>query len=194
MFTLHWSLSKQTHVYVHSIGPQQALTTEALTSEVESSMAGSLPLENLLPQNVGVNMELLVAVDHNQLWTMASETVDPIQWSHLPPSREVPPERLVHSINRCSSATTRNPSCNLATFSMWGNHLAYAATQGTYNVQYLQGCWSSVPSSCCFLSVSDFSFITYMWSFDKYYVAILRIFHSHIVDCCMWHRNCWTAE
>ena len=26
--------------------------------------------------------KLLVAVDHNQLWTMASETVDPIDWSH----------------------------------------------------------------------------------------------------------------
>ena len=26
-------------------------------------------------------MELLVAVDHNQLRTMASETVDPIDWS-----------------------------------------------------------------------------------------------------------------
>ena len=28
------------------------------------------------------NGELLVAVDHNQLWIMASETVDPIGWSH----------------------------------------------------------------------------------------------------------------
>ena len=30
--------------------------------------------------------ELLVAVDHNQLLTLASETVDPIDWSHPPPS------------------------------------------------------------------------------------------------------------
>ena len=30
--------------------------------------------------------ELLVTVDHNQLRTMASETVDPIDWSHQPPS------------------------------------------------------------------------------------------------------------
>ena len=36
---------------------------------------------------------------------MASETVDPIDWSHPPPTWAVPPERLVHSINRCSSAT-----------------------------------------------------------------------------------------
>ena len=53
-------------------------------------------MENLLPQNVGsiINYfqyalkqptgELLVAVNHNQLRTMASETVDPIDWSHPP--------------------------------------------------------------------------------------------------------------
>ena len=54
---------------------------------------------------------------------MASETVDPIYWSHPQPSWAVPPEPLVHSINRCSSATTGIRSCNLATFSMRGNHL-----------------------------------------------------------------------
>ena len=32
--------------------------------------------------------ELLVAVDHNQLRTMASETVISIDWSHSPPSWE----------------------------------------------------------------------------------------------------------
>ena len=48
------------------------------------------------------NGELLVAVDQNQLMTMASQTVDPIDWSHPPPSWAVPPERLVHSINQCS--------------------------------------------------------------------------------------------
>ena len=36
---------------------------------------------------------------------MASETVDPIDWPHPPPTLAVPPERLVHSINRCSSVT-----------------------------------------------------------------------------------------
>ena len=44
---------------------------------------------------------------------MASETVDPIDWSHLPPLWAVPSERLVHSINRCSSATAGIRSCNL---------------------------------------------------------------------------------
>ena len=61
---------------------------------------------------------------------MASETVDPIDWSHLPPSGAVPPEHLVHSINRCSSATAGIRSCNLAAINMGGNHLAYVATQG----------------------------------------------------------------
>ena len=37
------------------------------------------------------NGELLVAVDHSQLRTMASETVDPIDWSHPPPSLAVSP-------------------------------------------------------------------------------------------------------
>ena len=46
-------------------------------------------------------------------------------WSH-----SSPPDRLVHSINRCSSATPGIHSCNLATFGKRGNHLAYAATQG----------------------------------------------------------------
>ena len=35
-------------------------------------------------------MELLVAVNHNQLRTMASETVDPIDWSHPHPQGQYP--------------------------------------------------------------------------------------------------------
>ena len=103
-------------------------------------MARSLPMENLLLQNVGQlsttcsnelkqpTGELLVAVNHNQLRTMASETVDPIDWSHPPPSWAVPPKRLVHSINQGNQSGNR--TCNR---SMLGNHLAYAATQGIKN-------------------------------------------------------------
>ena len=69
------------------------------------------------------NGELLVAVDRNQVRTMASEMLDPIDWSHPSPTRAVPPERLVHSINRCSSATA-----GIRSYSMRGNHLACAAT------------------------------------------------------------------
>ena len=81
-------------------------------------MARSLPVENLLGQNVGSiinylqwwlklpNGELLVAVNHNQLRTMASETVNPIDWSHPPPSWAVPPEHLVHSRDSAGLSAT----------------------------------------------------------------------------------------
>ena len=55
---------------------------------------------------------------------MASETVDPIDWSH---PWVVLPERLLHRINLCSLSSTGNRSCN---FRMRGNQLAYAATRG----------------------------------------------------------------
>ena len=80
------------------------------------------------------NGELLVAVDHNQLRTMVSETVDPIDWSHPLPSWAVPPECLVHSINQCSLSGNR--TCNR---SMRGNHLAYATTQGILRPRALDG-------------------------------------------------------
>ena len=45
-------------------------------------------------------MEFLVEVNHNQLRTMASEMVDPIYWSHPPPSWAVPPElHVIHGLN-----------------------------------------------------------------------------------------------
>ena len=56
---------------------------------------------------------------------MASETVDPIDWSHRPPSWAVPPESHVHRMNQCNLSWTRTYNR-----SMRGNHLAYAATQG----------------------------------------------------------------
>ena len=94
-------------------------------------------MENLPPQNVSTtfsnvlkqpNGELLVAVNHNRLRTMASEMVDPIGDGRLvPPATLIgsPPERHVHSMNQCNLSGTR--TCNR---SMRGNHLAYAATQG----------------------------------------------------------------
>ena len=75
----------------------------------------STTCSNVLKQPNG---ELLVAVNHNQVRTMASETVDPIDWSYSPPSWAVPPERLVHSINQCTQRDSnvqpqhvRQPSC-----------------------------------------------------------------------------------
>ena len=106
-------------------------------------MARSLPVENLLPKNVGSIINYLqqstkvaewgtqAVVDHNQQLRMASETVNPIDWSRPQPSWAVPLERLVHSVNRCNLSSTGNRSCNSG---MRGNHLAYVATQGVkYN-------------------------------------------------------------
>ena len=74
-------------------------------------------MENLFPQNVGsINNlfrviklfwgssspmgEILVSFDHNQLRTMASETVDPIDWSQPTPSWAVPLElNVLHGMN-----------------------------------------------------------------------------------------------
>ena len=67
----------------------------------------STTCSNVLKQPNG---EPLVTVNHNQLRTMASETVDPIVWSHPPPSWAVPPEHHVHSINQCNLSGTR--TCN----------------------------------------------------------------------------------
>ena len=59
----------------------------------------SATCSNLLKQPKG---ELRAAVDHNQLRTMAPETVDPIDWSYPPPSWAVSLERFLHSINQGS--------------------------------------------------------------------------------------------
>ena len=77
----------------------------------------STTFSNVLKQPNG---ELLVEVSHNQLRTMALETVDQIYWSHPPPS-SVPPERLVHSINQCnlSAGTERaTAACEVTTLPM----------------------------------------------------------------------------
>ena len=78
-------------------------------------MARSLPVENLLPQNVGsttcsnllIQPELLVAVDHNQLRRMASETVDPIDWLHPPPYTEQYPLSSTYYTVQCGLQITR---------------------------------------------------------------------------------------
>ena len=57
--------------------------------------------------------------------------VDPNDWSHPTLSWAILPELLVHSIHRCSPSSTENRPCN---FSMRGNYLAYASTQGTYDI------------------------------------------------------------
>ena len=93
-------------------------------------MARSLPCSGeSTTTECGVNYQLPAVITEVAQWG-TPRTVDPIDWSHAPPSWAVPPERLVHSINRCSSTTAGIRMCNVATFSMRDNHLAYAATQG----------------------------------------------------------------
>ena len=82
----------------------------------------STTCSNLLKQPNG---KLPVAVNYNQLRTMASEKVDQIDWSHPPPSWAASPERHVHNTNPCN--LSGNLTCNR---SRGGNHLANAATQG----------------------------------------------------------------
>ena len=103
--SLLWPGASQWRIYYHRIWVQLSTT-----------------FSNVLKQPNGV---LLVAVNNNQLRTMAPETVDPIDWSHPPPSWTVPPERHVHSIKQSNLSGAR--TCNR---SMQSNHLAYAATQG----------------------------------------------------------------
>ena len=69
-----------------------------MVKNVKSPMSRR-PVENLLPQFVGSinyqllavmlpkypNEQLLVAVDYILLRTMASDTLNPIDWSHPPP-------------------------------------------------------------------------------------------------------------
>ena len=98
------------------------------------------------------NAELLVAVDHNQLRTMASETVDPIDWPHTALSLTVRPERLMHSVNRCSLCSTGNRSCN---FSMRDNHLAYSVTQ--------DGCLCGCYAATLTITICEIFVMTVWW-------------------------------
>ena len=72
---LLWPGASQWRIYYHRMWGQLSTT-----------------FSNLLKQPNG---ELLVAVDHNQLRTIASETVSPIDWLHPPSSWAVPPDLQV---------------------------------------------------------------------------------------------------
>ena len=67
---------------------------------------------------------------------MASETIDPIDWSHPPPSWAVPPERL----RALYKSVQPLPGIDIATISMRGNNLAYAAAQGTAQLDMEHPC------------------------------------------------------
>ena len=107
--SLLWPGASQWRIYYHRMWGQLSTTCS-----------------NVLTQPNG---ELLVAVNHNQLRIMAAETVDPMDWSHPPPSWAVPPVRLVHIINQGNLSGNR--TCNRC---MRGNRFAYAATQGDITI------------------------------------------------------------
>ena len=87
-------------------------------------MARSLPV---------ANGELLVAVNHNQQWTMTSVTVGPIDWSHSPPSWAVLPElHVFHGVNAGykSQDMLHQPGLEHAPFGTPCQRTACAGTHG----------------------------------------------------------------
>ena len=123
--------------------------------KVKSSLARSFPVENLRRQNVGSSINYLQQSTEVAQWgTPSCSRPQPATDNGVrdgrsnllvapPPSWVVSTERLVHSINRCSPATAGIRSCNFATFSMRGYHLAYAATQGMSWFYLMDRCtWS----------------------------------------------------
>ena len=72
------------------------------------------------------NRQHLVAVDHNQLRTKASVRVDSIDWplpSFFTEWGCAPPERHLHSTNRCSLCHESNDSSSRQPPWWWGNRL-----------------------------------------------------------------------
>ena len=87
--------------------------------KVKSSMARSLPVENLLPQNVGSIINYLQSFTEVAQWgapscsrpqpatDKASETVDPIDWSHPPPYTGQYPLSSTYCTVQCGLQITR---------------------------------------------------------------------------------------
>ena len=81
---------------------QEPPSGESTTTDCEFKIATTCSSLLKLP-----NGELLVAVDHNQLRTMASETVDPIDWSHRPPYTGQYPVSSTYCTVQCGLQITR---------------------------------------------------------------------------------------
>ena len=142
----------------------------------------STTCSNVLKQPNG---KLLIAVNHNQLRIMASETVEPIDRSHHPPSWPVPSERLVHSINQCNFSGNR--TCNR---SMRGNHLAYAATQGISHFLFTMAIVMARNLH------DDFRFIPRLWWIHLILdmPEFSSVQHSLSSCCCCWAASCASAS
>ena len=118
------------------------------------------------------NGELLVAVDHNQLRTMASETVDSIDWSYSPPSWAVTLERLVHSVNQCNLRENRHFNERIR-----GNHIAYAAVA----VQELLLVLLLYRSCCCYCCTGV---VAAAVAVEKLLLLLLLLYRSSCCCCC----------
>ena len=107
------SMASQWRIYYHRMWVQLSTTCS-----------------NLLKQP---NAELVVAVDRNQLRTMASATVDPIDWSHPPPYTGQYPLSSTYCTVQCGLQITRLAALSeprTCTFGLPGLRTACAATQG----------------------------------------------------------------
>ena len=122
-------------------------------------------MENLLPQNVGsiinylqecteaVNGKLLVAVNHNQLRTMASETVDPIDRSHPHPHGQYPLSAscIVYKSVHSAGLERATAACEATILPMWPLRVWFKV-----NVGLKQGC------------------VTSPWLFNVYMYGVIR--------------------
>ena len=79
------------------------------------------------------NVELLVAVNHNQLQTMESDTVDSIDWPHPPLSwAELPELHVLHGVSAAykSQDLLHQPELEHASTGMPDQRTTCGATQG----------------------------------------------------------------
>ena len=110
--------------------------------KVKSSMARSLPVENLLPQNVGSILAVITEVAQSgapscsqpqPATDKASETVDPIDWSHPPPYTGQYPMSSTYCTLQCGLQITRLAALSqprTCDFRMPDQCTAGTATQG----------------------------------------------------------------
>ena len=103
-----------------------------------------------------------------------------------PPSWAVSLELLVHSINQCSPSHSWDRPCN---FSVRGNHLAFAATQGITCALLAWGRLGHTNAAtvecdhrraCKVLADYDRTIATFHWIYD--YFALLKAFNSNSVN------------
>ena len=150
-------------------------------------MARSLPVENLLPQNVGWIINYLqYSTEVAQFGTPSCSWRQPAPDNDVkngrsnwlvapPPSWAAPPDCLVHSINRCSLSreSTLQPSACKA-------HLAYAATQG------IQSMWDA--SNAAGILLQQEHLILSIW--DASNAAGILLQQKHLIQStfyyCFW--------